>query len=173
MKITRIVTAAVAAVIIGGTIASAAPHLFAAKDKKDPTVSPSPSVSVTPEPTITPSPSETPEPTETPSPEPTDTTTGDGSGTAPDFSACVGLTGLENAICRHEALLVVHPDNQGLQNSLAHLQANLAKHQTGAGEHGNSANAHGNGGESHGNGGESHGNSGGTHGNSANAHGKP
>jgi hypothetical protein len=49
-------------------------------------------------------------------------------GTGPDFSSCVGLTGLENAICRHEVLLALNPDNPGLANSLAHLQANLAKH---------------------------------------------
>jgi hypothetical protein len=46
----------------------------------------------------------------------------------PDFSSCMGLTGLENAICRHEVLLAANPDNPGLANSLAHLQANLAKH---------------------------------------------
>jgi hypothetical protein len=49
-------------------------------------------------------------------------------GTGPDFSGCVGLTGLDNAICRHEVLLALNPDNPGLANSLAHLQANLAKH---------------------------------------------
>ena len=49
--------------------------------------------------------------------------------TGADFSACEGLTGLDNAICRHEALLVVQPDNQGLQNSLAHLQENKAEHE--------------------------------------------
>jgi len=157
MKITRVITAAIAAVIIGGTIASATPHLFAGHDKKDsiePSASPSPSESETPEPTVSPSPSETPEPTETPSPEPTDST-GGGSGGAPDFSACSGLTGLENAICRHEALLTLHPDNHGLQNSLSHLQANLAKHQ--AEQHGKSGESHGKSGESHGKSGESHG----------------
>ena len=41
-----------------------------------------------------------------------------------DFSACEGLTGLDNAICRHEALLVVHPDNRGLRYSLGQLQEN-------------------------------------------------
>jgi hypothetical protein len=55
-------------------------------------------------------------------------TTSDKSGTAPDFSACEGRTGLDNAICRHDALLKVKPDNPGLTNSLAHLQANLAAH---------------------------------------------
>ena len=55
MKITRVITAAIAAVIIGGTIASATPHLFAAHDKKDsvePSASPSPGESETPEPTV-------------------------------------------------------------------------------------------------------------------------
>jgi hypothetical protein len=41
-----------------------------------------------------------PEPTETEAPE-AEATTSDLTGTAPDFSACVGLTGLDNAICRH------------------------------------------------------------------------
>jgi hypothetical protein len=103
-----------------------------------------------------------------------------------DFTACKGLTGLDNAICRHEALLVVHPDNHGLQNSLTHLQ-NKAEHeakgQGGEGnvppENGSSSNSsngqgHGHGhdqsAEPHGNaGGNGHGNS---HGNShANGHG--
>jgi len=52
-----------------------------------------------------------------------------------DFSACEGLTGLDNAICRHEALLVVHPDNRGLRYSRGHLQENKAKHEGSAGEH--------------------------------------
>ena len=53
----------------------------------------------------------------------------DGEGGAPDFSACEGLTGLDNAICRQEALLVVHPDNRGLQHSLARLIENKAEHE--------------------------------------------
>jgi hypothetical protein len=67
---------------------------------------------------------------------------------SPNFSGCVGGTGLDNAICRHEALLKVKPDNPGLANSLAHLQANLAAHAAkqaakDAGMHGNSG-THGN-----------------------------
>ena len=46
---------------------------------------------------------------------------------APNFSACSGLTGLENAICRHEALSARAPSNTGLANALSHLQENLAK----------------------------------------------
>jgi hypothetical protein len=79
--------------------------------------------------------------------------------TGPDFSGCVGLTGLENAICRHEVLLALNPDNPGLANSLAHLQANLAKHAPvltttadpascpghSCDPHGNSDNSHGHG----------------------------
>jgi hypothetical protein len=64
------------------------------------------------------------------------------------------LRGLENAICRHEALLLIHPDDQGLLNSLSHLEANLAKHQSGNG-HGQSGGSHGHGngnGNGHGNG---------------------
>jgi hypothetical protein len=82
-----------------------------------------------------------------------------------DFTACKGLTGLDNAICRHEALLVVHPDNHGLQNSLTHLQ-NKAEHEAkGLGSGGdvpengsssNSSNGHG-----HGHSAEPHGNAGG------------
>ena len=54
---------------------------------------------------------------------------GDGEGATPDFTACEELTGLDNAICRHEALLVVRPDNRGLQNSLARLEANRERHE--------------------------------------------
>jgi len=103
-----------------------------------------------------------------------------------DFTACKGLTGLDNAICRQEALLAVHPDNQGLQNSLTRLLELRAEHEAkaqGSGGHvpqehgssssssnghdhgqGQSAEPHGNaGGNGHGNG---HGNAGGNgHGN--------
>jgi hypothetical protein len=85
-----------------------------------------------------------------------ETTTADGAGA--DFSGCVGLTGLENAICRHEALLAANPDNPGLANSLAHLQANLAKHAPelttadAVSCPGHSCDPHGNSGGSHGHG---------------------
>ena len=45
--------------------------------------------------------SDSPEPAETEAPE-AEATTSDKSGTAPDFSACDGLTGLDIAICRHQ-----------------------------------------------------------------------
>src|SRR5215211_1544023 len=51
-----------------------------------------------------------------------------------DFTACESLTGLDNTICRHEALLVVYPDNPGLQSSLTHLKENKAEHEAKAGE---------------------------------------
>jgi len=87
-----------------------------------------------------------------------------------DFTACHGLTGLDNAICRHEALLEVHPDNQGLQNSLTHLLEIKAEHEAKTDEEhghvppggGSSSNNHGQSGEPHGNaGGNGHGNAGG------------
>ena len=125
MKPLRIILIAFAVLIVAGTIASAATGGVHGK----PT---SPGHTET----------EAPEPTETQAPE-AEETTSDESGTAPDFSACDGRTGLDNAICRHEALLKVKPDNPGLANSLAHLQANLAAHAAkqaakAAGTHGNS-----------------------------------
>jgi hypothetical protein len=52
---------------------------------------------------------------------------------APNFSTCDGLTGLENAICRHEALSARARSNPGLANALSHLRDNLAKqHSSGA-----------------------------------------
>jgi hypothetical protein len=121
MKPLRVILIAFAVLVVGGTIASAAAGGVHGKP------TPSPSVSGTE--------TEAPEPTETEAPE-AGATTSDKSGTAPDFSACGGLTGLDNAICRHEALLKVKPDNPGLTNSLAHLQANLAAQA--AGTHGKS-----------------------------------
>ncbi len=147
MKPLRIVLIAFAVLITAGTIASAATGGVPGK----PTPSPSVTVSPSPEPTET----EAPEPSETEAPE-ADATTSGKTGRAPDFSACDGRTGLDNAICRHEALLKVKPDNPGLTNSLSHLQANLAaqaerKAAKAAGTRGNSG---------------SHGPSSGTHGNS-------
>jgi hypothetical protein len=126
MKPIRIFLIAFAALIVAGTIANAATGSVKGK----PTPSPPAAVS------------ESPEPTETEAPE-AEETTSDETGTSPDFSACVGVTGLDNAICRHEALLKVKPDNPGLANSLAHLQANAAAHAArqaakAAGTHGNS-----------------------------------
>jgi pyruvate/2-oxoglutarate dehydrogenase complex dihydrolipoamide acyltransferase (E2) component len=128
MKPLRIVLIAIAVLIVGGTIASAATGGVHGKP------TPSPSVADTE--------TEAPEPTETEAPE-AEETTSEESGTAPDFSACDGRTGLDNAICRHDALLKVKPDNPGLTNSLAHLQANLAAQAArqaakAAGTHGNS-----------------------------------
>jgi hypothetical protein len=126
MKPLRILLVALAVLVVAGTIASAATGGVLGK----PTSSTSAGVS------------DSPEPTETEAPE-AEATTSDEAGTAPDFSACVGLTGLDNAICRHGALLQVKPDNPGLTNSLAHLQANAAAHAAklaakAAGTHGNS-----------------------------------
>jgi hypothetical protein len=110
MKLLRVLFIAFAVLIVG-TLANAATGGVHGK----PTPSPPPAAS------------ESPEPTETEAPE-AEVATSDKSGTAPDFSACEGRTGLDNAICRHDALLKVKPDNPGLTNSLAHLQANLAAH---------------------------------------------
>jgi FlaG/FlaF family flagellin (archaellin) len=125
MKLLRILLIAFAVLIVG-TFASAATGGVHGKP------TPSPSVAV----------SDSSEPTETEAPDNEVTTSGE-TGTAPNFSACVGLTGLDNAICRHEALLKVKPDNPGLTNSLGHLQANAAAKAArlaakAAGTHGNS-----------------------------------
>ena len=128
MKPLRVLLIACAVLIVAGTIANAATGGVHGKP--------------TPSPSAAGSDSESPEPTETEAPE-AEESTSDETGTAPDFSACVGVTGLDNAICRHEALLKVKPDNPGLTNSLAHLQANAAAHAANlaakaAGTHGNS-----------------------------------
>ena len=92
-----------------------------------------------------------------------------------DFTACEGLTGLDNAICRHEALLAIHPDNQGLQNSLTRLLELRAEHeakgQGGGGDvpqgHGSSSNSSNGHDQGQGQSAEPHGNAGGNgHGNS-------
>ena len=124
MKPLRIILIAGAMLIVAGTIASAATGGVHGKP------TPSPSVFLR-HALARPRPlshrDRGPEPTEAEAPE-ADSTNSDKNGTAPNFSACGGLTGLDNAICRHEALLKVKPDNPGLANSLAHLQANLAAH---------------------------------------------
>lgn len=145
-KFLQAVLASLAVVIVAGTIASAAPGLRTSPSAKPtPSVDPSPT---SPEPTETESPDST---TESDSLDPADTGS---SGAEPDFSACAGLTGLDNAICHHQALLAINPTNRGLANSLAHLQANLAKHLArdaakASGVHGNSDSAPGHTGDSH------------------------
>ena len=139
MKSLRILLIAFAVLVVG-TVASAATGGVQGKP------TPSPSVAVSESPSPEPTETQAPEPTETEAPE-AEATTSDRSGTAPDFSACDGRTGLDNAICRHEALLKVKPDNPGLTNSVAHLQANRAaqadrKAAKAAGTHGKSG-AHG------------------------------
>jgi len=145
MKPLRIVFATLAVLVVAGTIANAAPGGEHGKPTPSTSVtvpeSPEPSESASPSPTET----ESPEPAETESPEPAETEapnseekTSDKAGKAPDFIGCVGLTGLENAVCRHEALLKVHPDNPGLTNSLEHLHANAGNHAA-KGPHGPSS----------------------------------
>jgi len=137
MRPLRILLIAMAAVVVAGAVASASPDIRAAfDDEPNPEVPAAPS----PEPADITEPAESPDPgpPEAPSPEPAATeteTSGDDeavvdeASAAPNFSACVGLRGLENAICRHEALLAAQPDNLGLQNALTQLEANLAKHE--------------------------------------------
>lgn len=129
MKLLRVLLTALATLVVAGTVASASPPLRAAFD-----TDPTPEVSVAPDPT---EPSETPapEPTETTSPDtdatettPPDDAQGEDASAAPDFTACEGYTGLPNAICRHEALFLLHPENVGLEGALAQLQENLARH---------------------------------------------
>jgi len=123
MKLLRTFMMALAALIVAGTVASAATSFDEVPDP-EPTVSPSP----TAEPTVSPSPEAEPA-VETVETEEEGQEADGAEGEAPDFSECEGLTGLENAICRHEALLAAQPDNLGLQNALTQLEANLAKHE--------------------------------------------
>jgi len=51
-----------------------------------------------------------------------------------DFGACHDLISLDNAICRVEALLVVYPDDEGLQIALDQLQAIEGKRWDGSSE---------------------------------------
>jgi hypothetical protein len=104
-------------------------------------------------------------------------------GTAPDFSACIGLHGLDNAICRHEALVAVDPNNEGLQRSLDQLLANQAKHDdegsssdptaNGSGDDEAQDPSDGGGSSSHGQSDEPHGRSDEPHGHSDEDHGNP
>jgi hypothetical protein len=86
-----------------------------------------------PTPTVAPStPSEEPSESEAPEtekPEAKGEATDRPSG-SPDFSACDGLTGLNNATCRHTALLKLQPANTGLANAMSRLQANADRHAT-------------------------------------------
>lgn len=64
---------------------------------------------------------------------------------APDFSSCTGLTGLDNAICRHEVLIALHPENEGVQHSLERLLENRARHDEATSPGGSADHANGNG----------------------------
>ena len=162
-KAWRATIVAVAAVIAIGSLASASPSLRAPRGLHEPLVTGPTGHTGSTGPTGLSGPTGTTGSKIEPVQE-SDDTPSEGA----DFSACDGLTGLDYAICRHEALLVVQPDNQGLQNSLAHLQEIKAKHEAQSGddvspsEHGSSSNPdHGLGqsGETHGNaGGSGHGN---------------
>jgi hypothetical protein len=118
----------------------------------------------------------------------TDETCGDGTEdlveVAPTtFADCAGLTGLDNAICRHEVLLgseslLESDSDHGLAHALEQLKENKAKHDAEAthvsGEDGttddgtddevtttsDTSSSPGQSGEAHGQSGESHGNSG-------------
>jgi hypothetical protein len=146
---------AVVAVIVIGSLASANPSLRAPRGPHE-------SILVVPTGATGAS-----APTGTTTPEIEPGEEGGPSSDGADFTACEGLTGLDNAICRHEALLVVHPDNQGLQNSLTHLLERRAEHEARAGEEdgghvppGNGSSSSSSHGQSHGQSGESHGNAG-------------
>ena len=123
-KAWRATIVAVAAVIAIGSLASASPSLRAPRGPHELLVSGPTGITGASEPTGLSGPTGTTGPEVEPAEKETDAPS-----EGADFSACEGLTGLDNAICRHEALLVVQPDNQGLQNSLAHLQENKAKHE--------------------------------------------
>jgi len=122
VKLLRTLVTAFAAVIVAGTVASAAPPLRAAFDAE-----PTPEVSVSldaPQPTPPPGSESTEAPPPSPSQSEISPLVGDaseGASGSPDFSACAEATGLDNAICRHEALLLIRPENRGLQTSIARL----------------------------------------------------
>lgn len=121
MKLLRTSLMALAALIVAGTVASAAPSFDEVVDP-EPTVSPSPTV----EPTVSPSPEA--EPMVEADEDETDAVVED---EAPDFTECkeAEYTGLDNAICRHGVLVALHPDNTGLQNALERLEANRDRHE--------------------------------------------
>jgi outer membrane biosynthesis protein TonB len=120
--LTSLPSAFVVALVVAA-IASAAPTPRSAVEEPTPTETPVPEVSPDPET----EPIET-EPVETePAPVDEEVPAEEG-GNAPDFTQCAGETGLDNAICRHDQLLLVHP-NQGLENSRGHLVDNKAEHE--------------------------------------------
>ncbi|MGA9161444.1 MAG: hypothetical protein WB297_11365 [Actinomycetota bacterium] len=160
-KAWRATIVAVASVIAIGSLASASPSLRAPRGPSEFSTGSTGTTAVTEPPGASGS---QVEPAQDDGSDPTEASPG-----GADFSACEGMTGLDNAICRHEALLVVHPDNKGLQNSLGRLQQNKAKHE-GAGGQGDqgvvppdddssssttTSSTHGQSGESHGNAGGS------------------
>jgi hypothetical protein len=161
----RVVVYAMAAVIVGGTVASAVPGVRSSpSDHPSPSFAPSPGpTAILPTPEPSESPATSPEPTTVESPQPqgekdsapagaegSEKESSDPEGShsysgGPDFSPCDGLTGLENAVCRHEVLLQLHPGNAGLANALAHLRENLDKHASGGGSSSAQENPHGGG----------------------------
>ena len=154
--------ATIVTLIALGSIALAAPSFQAALQAPEPLAATGPSATTGPD-------AETGPGREIESPAPFAPQEGDGEGASPDFAVCEGLTGLDNAICRHEALLAVHPDHEGLQNALARLEANRERHEAKqASKEDDSQSSHG-GGNHDGSGGRGHGNGNG-HGN-ANGHG--
>jgi hypothetical protein len=165
-KAWRATIVAVAAVIAIGSLASASPSLRPPRGPHEPLVTGPTGLSGSTGPAGLSGPTGTTGPKNEPVQEGDDTPS-----EGADFSACKGLTGLDNAICRHEALLVVQPDNQGLQNSLAHLQEIKAKHEAKSGDDGGDVSTSKDGSSSnpdhgHGQSGETHGNAGGSgHGN--------
>jgi hypothetical protein len=171
-KAWRATIVAVAAVIAIGSLASASPSLRAPRGPHEPLVTGPTGTTEVSGPTGPSGPNGSTDPEIEPAEEETDPPS-----EGADFSACEGLTGLDNAICRHEALLVVQPDNQGLQNSLAHLQEDKAEHEAKSDEDGGdvppsedgspSSSNHG-----HGQSEESHGNAGGNGASSAGGNGK-
>ena len=191
MKITRILLMALTAVVIAATVASASPPVasqgqgaahtagiaaLAVTTESDPvheTTDDGTTDEVTTDETTT------------------DETCGDGTEVLVEdapltFADCVGLTGLDNAICRHIVLLggsedlLESEDDHGLSHALGQLEENKARHdgettevsdEDGTTDEGTdegvtttsddtSDGSPGKSGESHGKSGESHGNSG-------------